>query len=144
MCVHDDIYIPAPNTFNYQLFEDLTGDLDNFPLIGNGCTEKCKKKMIKIIKILMKSFTQLAIGYFQDAKLGLDRSAPRCDLVFYISYIQENGVDDDEDFIEIVESAMNVKSVNGEVVHLKQDDTQSQDLSNLTKNGKKKVSNKKK
>ncbi|EAL65051.1 hypothetical protein DDB_G0284797 [Dictyostelium discoideum AX4] len=76
---------------------DLTGDLENFPVIKKECTEDCKKMMIEIVEKTLRDFTTIATNYFKDAKIGIKRK-DECD--------------------EDVEKAMNVKRINGKVVHL--------------------------
>ncbi|KAF2068695.1 hypothetical protein CYY_009980 [Polysphondylium violaceum] len=133
MCVHDYIDdIVDPNKLHFGILRDLTGRAEDFPLIGPGCTENCKKRMIEILQITMGRFTELVIGYFQDAKVGADISGGQCNFLEYMCYCQEQGKYEEEDFIEMVEKQMNVKIIDGKVIHLNPDgtprDTRSQDL----------------
>ncbi|KAM9942777.1 hypothetical protein ACTFIT_006169 [Dictyostelium discoideum] len=87
---------------------DLTGDLENFPVIKKECTEDCKKMMIEIVEKTLRDFTTIATNYFKDAKIGIKRK-DECD---------ELDDEEDHEFLEDVEKAMNVKRINGKVVHL--------------------------
>ncbi|KAF2069147.1 hypothetical protein CYY_009533 [Polysphondylium violaceum] len=139
MCVHDYIDdIVDPKKLNLGLLEDLIGGAEDFPLIGPGCTENCKKRMIEIVQITMGRFTELVVGYFQDARVGADISGGQCDFWEYVGYCQDQGKNKDEYFIEMVEKQMNLKIIDGKVIHLNPDgtprDTRSQDLTSNLQN----------
>ncbi|KAM9992839.1 hypothetical protein ACTFIY_010260 [Dictyostelium cf. discoideum] len=119
MCDHQAHYECSKKfDFNRGLFEELTGDLENFPGIKKECTEECKKMMIEIVEKTLRDFTTIATNYFKDAKIGIKRK-DECDGVNYFLYCSGE-LDDEEDreFLEGVEKAVNVKRINGKVVHL--------------------------
>ncbi|KAM9992152.1 hypothetical protein ACTFIZ_012814 [Dictyostelium cf. discoideum] len=119
MCEHQKYYdISKESGLNRVLFEDLTGDLEKFPSIKKECTDDCKKMMIEIVEKTLRDFTTIATNYFKDAKIGIKRK-DECNGINYFLYC-EGELDDEEDreFLKDVEKAMNVKRINGKVVHL--------------------------
>ncbi|KAM9960903.1 hypothetical protein ACTFIW_010063 [Dictyostelium discoideum] len=119
MCEHQKYYdISKESGLNRVLFEDLTGDLEKFPSIKKECTDDCKQMMIEIVEKTLRDFTTIATNYFKDAKIGIKRK-DECSGINYFLYC-EGELDDEEDheFLEDVEKAMNVKRINGKVVHL--------------------------
>ncbi|EGC29818.1 hypothetical protein DICPUDRAFT_13674, partial [Dictyostelium purpureum] len=91
MCVHDNFHISDCNSFNTYIFGELCRDFEGFPNIGKNCTKHCKKKMAKIVEITMKQFTDIAINYYKDSKLGKESSA-----YSYILYCRGPRDDDEE------------------------------------------------
>ncbi|EGC30004.1 hypothetical protein DICPUDRAFT_158329 [Dictyostelium purpureum] len=95
-----------------ETFKDLS-DIEYFPSIKKDCTEHCKKKMAKIVEITMKQFTEMAVNYYKDAKLGKDSSG-----YSYILYCMEPDKDNDPDFLARVENKCNIKiNDNNELIH---------------------------
>ncbi|KAM9966145.1 hypothetical protein ACTFIR_006337 [Dictyostelium discoideum] len=115
--------------FNRGLFEDLTGDLENFPTIKKECFAKI---LIEIVEKTLRDFSTIATNYFKDAKIGIKRK-DECNINYYLYCAGEHDDEDDHEFLKKkVEKAMNVKRIIGKIVHLNNQDN-SNTLKSSTK-----------
>ncbi|KAM9973429.1 hypothetical protein ACTFIW_010518 [Dictyostelium discoideum] len=134
MCDHKGHYECSKKfDFNRGLFEDLTGDLENFPGIKKECTEECKKMMIEIVEKTLRDFTTIATNYFKDAKIGIKRKDECSGINYYLYCGDELDDEEDREFLEDVEKAMNVKRINGKVVHLNSKENNNKSESSTNK-----------
>ncbi|KAF2068313.1 hypothetical protein CYY_010362 [Polysphondylium violaceum] len=83
----------------------------------------------------MKQYTKLTISYFEEAKLGIELENGT--FLYYIAYFKKQNLND-RTFRERVERSINVKLIDGEVVHFNPDgtrrDAQSQGLTQNLQN----------
>ncbi|KAM9974895.1 hypothetical protein ACTFIW_008365 [Dictyostelium discoideum] len=113
-CRHSYFYSKLLQYGNLEFIDELIYQY-NLPLFQAGiCTNQCKERMKKIIKVSFDTFLKVYLDYWDDAKVieGKENLRP-VHVLNYYSYLSKNETDDLE-----IPKVMNVGVLDGKTVRL--------------------------